>query len=182
MGKTKRPSTGAVLPDFLYLGPVSAASDLKFLCAQGITVVISIGKSPARKHENISTEGGSRQEVITYHRLTLEDKEDADLSKCVQTACAILDEASTAKQRVLVHCSAAISRSPAVVAGYLILRRGYSLGESLDVLKQARPAVSPNRGFLEQLRKMEGEVGGARKGVGDGEGEGEVQDALAKEQ
>ncbi|KAJ0421199.1 protein-tyrosine phosphatase-like protein [Aspergillus carlsbadensis] len=180
MGKTKRPSTGAVLPDFLSLGPVSAASHVKFLHAQQITVIISIGKSPARKYETLpgpkTDRPGTEQqeqeeeEVVTYHRLPLKDKEDADLSKCVQTACAILDEASAAKKRVLVHCSAAISRSPAVVAGYLISKRGYTLEQSLEVLKSARPAVSPNKGFLEQLRKMEGEVRKERRGVGEGQG------------
>jgi protein-tyrosine phosphatase len=170
MVKTKPSSNGCILPSFLYLAPASAASSLEFLQRHEITVVISIGKTPSRKHTSIETDHGPQS--ITYHRLGLEDREDADIRKCVDSACVILEEASAARKRVLVHCSAAISRSPAIVAGYLIRCRGFGLEGALGVLKEARPVVSPNRGFMEQLRALEAEVSGA-SGRGEGEGEGE---------
>ncbi|KAL3462098.1 protein-tyrosine phosphatase-like protein [Aspergillus heterothallicus] len=165
MGKAKRPSAGAVLPDFLYLGPASAASDISFLRAQRITTIISIGKTPPRKYDCVSTDDGTQQ--ITYHRLSLEDKESADIGKCVDAVCGILDAASSDGGRVLVHCSAAISRSPAVVAGYLIRRRGLSLEDGLQALRAARSVVAPNRGFLEQLQKMEAEQLNRDEGRGE---------------
>ncbi|KAL2844445.1 protein-tyrosine phosphatase-like protein [Aspergillus pseudodeflectus] len=168
MAKTKAPSDGCILPSFLYLAPASAASSLSFLQKHEITIIISIGKTPSRKHSSIETEHGP--EGIIYHRLGLEDREDANIRKCVDSACVILDAASAARKRVLVHCSAAISRSPAIVAAYLIKCRGFGLEGALAVLRKARPVVSPNRGFMEQLRALEVEVSG---GNGRGEGEGE---------
>jgi predicted protein tyrosine phosphatase len=129
MGKSKHltDSNGCILPSFLYLTPVFSASSLKFLQTHQITIIISIGRTPAPKYSSIETEHGS--ESITYHRFGLDDKEGADISKCVDAVCTILEEASAARKRVLVHCSAAISRSPAIIAGYLIRCRGYSLEE-----------------------------------------------------
>ncbi len=53
---------------------------------------------------------------------------------------------------VLVHCNAGVSRAPAVVIGYLMSCDGQSFDASLSLVKSARPASSPNPGFLEQLR------------------------------
>lgn len=78
-------------------------------------------------------------------------------------------------KRVLFHCSAAISRSPAIVAGYLMKRRGMTLRETLGVLVAARDAISPNIGFMRQLCEMEREV----FGLGDGD-QGSVDISLLK--
>ncbi|KAK3316773.1 hypothetical protein B0H66DRAFT_562138 [Apodospora peruviana] len=83
-----------------------------------------------------------------------------------------MDELSSdGSSRVLIHCSAAISRSPAVVTGYLIRRRGMSLGEGLKVLKGARGRqVNPNKRFMRQLEEIEREREGEGLGF-DNEGE-----------
>jgi atypical dual specificity phosphatase len=152
MGKKKQPTStsdnkqpaSCVLPDLLYLGPVSATGNAAFLERQGITHILSIGKSPA-----------SRIEGITYERLSLTDEEDSPINDVAEKACDIIDAAAAAKGKVLVHCSAAISRSPTIVAAYLMKRRGITLRESLAMLVNARAVVSPNPGFLRQLSEME---------------------------
>ncbi|EFJ44677.1 hypothetical protein VOLCADRAFT_82741 [Volvox carteri f. nagariensis] len=53
--------------------------------------------------------------------------------------------------RVLVHCQAGVSRSPAVVAAWLMRSRGLSADEALRLLGSRRPAVDPNEGFRAQL-------------------------------
>ena len=52
---------------------------------------------------------------------------------------------------ILVHCMAGISRSPSVVAAYLMRAEGLSLADALAAIVSVRPIVSPNRGFLVQL-------------------------------
>ncbi|KAL2866107.1 dual specificity protein phosphatase family protein [Aspergillus lucknowensis] len=159
MGKKqekKGQASGCVIPGFLYIGPVSTASDLKFLQAHEITVILSIGKSPRRVDEGIRTADGLK--TMTYHRLSLLDDPDADITRCVDQACEILDHARSSGAKVLVHCSAAISRSPTVVAAYLMSSQGYTLQQSLDILTAARPAISPNPGFLSQLQQLEAKL------------------------
>jgi atypical dual specificity phosphatase len=58
---------------------------------------------------------------------------------------------------LISHC---ISRSPMMVAAYLIKRHGMSLRPALGKVIHARPQVSPNLGFLQQLKEMEMEIVG----------------------
>lgn len=147
--QSKKPAV-CIIADFLYLGPVSAASNVGFLRTHEITTIVSIGRTPQRIKDIILTAKGPTP--ITYHRLHLTDTANSDLIPCADIFCAILDEAFASEAKVLVHCFSAISRSPAMIAAYLIKRRRYTLQESLEILQAARPAISPNPGFLNQLQ------------------------------
>ena len=54
--------------------------------------------------------------------------------------------------RVLVHCLQGVSRSGAVVVAYTMRALGLDYDAALGVVRQYRPAVSPNPGFADQLR------------------------------
>ena len=49
-------------------------------------------------------------------------------------------------EKILVRCSAGISRSPMVVAAYLMKRKGMTLKAALGQIICARPQVSPDAG------------------------------------
>jgi hypothetical protein len=68
---------------------------------------------------------------------------------------AFIDAALARGGGVLVHCAGGVSRSAAVVLGYLMARRGLTLDQSLAELRRARPWVNPNPGFVAQLREFE---------------------------
>ncbi|KAL4257524.1 Protein-tyrosine phosphatase-like protein [Pleurotus pulmonarius] len=144
-----------VLPPSLYLGPCSAASSKPFLASNAITDVLSIGTSPAATVES-----------VTYHRLSLTDSATSSIEKIVDSACDIIDSALVSKNpngapgKILVHCSAGISRSPTIVAAYLMKRKGMSLKDALGCIVHVRPQISPNAGFLRQLKDMEMELFG----------------------
>ncbi|KAK3392814.1 protein-tyrosine phosphatase-like protein [Podospora didyma] len=146
----KRAAASCVIPNLLYLGPVEATSNAAFLTTEKITHVLSIGRNPT-----------SYIDGIVYERLSLTDREDSNISFVADRACEAIDAAVAAKQgtgRVLIHCVAGISRSPAMVAAYLMKRRGMTLRESLEVLVRARDTVAPNPGFMRQLCEMEKEI------------------------
>lgn len=65
---------------------------------------------------------------------------------------------------MLVHCLMGRSRSAAMVLGYLVAHHGLTLEEALYQLRQARPHVQPNRGFLRQLRDFEHRLHHAQHG------------------
>ncbi|CAJ2642388.1 unnamed protein product [Trifolium pratense] len=50
------------------------------------------------------------------------------------------------KERVLVHCMSAKSRSPVVVSGYLMKSRGWRLAQSYQWLKECRTSVELSEG------------------------------------
>ncbi|KAJ7582546.1 protein-tyrosine phosphatase-like protein [Mycena floridula] len=52
---------------------------------------------------------------------------------------------------VLIHCQMGISRSATVLAAYLMKARQTTAPEALEIIKQSRPQIQPNYGFLKQL-------------------------------
>ncbi|XP_058509193.1 dual specificity protein phosphatase 19-like [Solea solea] len=59
---------------------------------------------------------------------------------------------------VLVHCNTGVSRAPSVVIAYLMSRDGRSFDDALSLVRSARPASSPNPGFLDQLKSFRTET------------------------
>lgn len=55
------------------------------------------------------------------------------------------------KKNVLVHCQAGISRSATIVLYYLMKRFGVPLRIALGHLREKRPIVNPNDGFMQTL-------------------------------
>ncbi|KAI0344293.1 phosphatases II [Trametopsis cervina] len=158
--KAQLASTDAVslvLPPFLYLGPCSAASNKVFLITHSVTHVLSVGSTPAQKVEG-----------ITYHRLSLNDSPTSSISSACDEACRVIDgvvcpsgsKRSGGNGKILVHCSAGISRSPTLVTAYLMRSHGMSLKAALGLVLRTRPQVSPNPGFLRQLKELENELYG----------------------
>ncbi|KAM6495385.1 Protein-tyrosine phosphatase-like protein [Amanita muscaria] len=144
-----------VLPPSLYLGPCPSVSYKPFLTGNSITHVLSIGANPSAK---------ARIDGVTYHRLSLNDSVSSSISKITEAACEVIDEAIASKKgtgKILVHCYAGISRSPTVVAAYLMKRKGMTLKAALRQIIRARPQISPNAGFLQQLKEMEMELYGS---------------------
>ncbi|XP_015747930.1 PREDICTED: dual specificity protein phosphatase 19-like [Acropora digitifera] len=60
---------------------------------------------------------------------------------------------------ILVHCNAGVSRSATVILGYLMHTERLTLEESMKILKEARPCVKPNEGFLCQLQDYQRQLG-----------------------
>jgi len=136
-----------ILP-YLYIGPYSAtsAASTSFVAGKGVTHVISVGRKPE-----------STLEGVSYLRLSIEDNPSTPLSEAGGEAVAFIDNARAGKKspKIFVHCSAGISRSPSIVAYYLIHRCDMSLKHALGLIIRARPQACPNPGFILQLREAE---------------------------
>jgi predicted protein tyrosine phosphatase len=77
-----------------------------------------------------------------------------------------LPSRETPKKGCLVHCAQGISRSAAVCAAWYMSRNGASLEQALAILRQVRPQVLPNLGFIACLRAIEqchGDIQAARE-------------------
>ncbi len=57
---------------------------------------------------------------------------------------------------VLIHCAGGISRSPTLVAAYLMWEHGWTRQQSMEHITTYRKIVDPNDGFMEQLLIFEG--------------------------
>jgi protein-tyrosine phosphatase len=126
--------------DGLYLGNREAARDLTRLRQLRITHVVNCTEELPNYHEG----------HFTYLGLGLRDP-DPNLHRHLARACSFIDEARQADGRVLVHCFAAVSRSPSIVLSYLC-----HLGTSLErAAEQLADAVwtDPDLIFLEQIAR-----------------------------
>jgi hypothetical protein len=131
----------------LYLGNREAARDLKRLTEAGITHVVNCADELPNYHEG----------QLVYLALGLRDP-DPNLGGHLARVCGFIDQGRK-KGRVLVHCFAAISRSPAVVLGYLC-HLGFSLEQAARWLGQAA-WTDPDLIFLRQLAEHHGAVLGS---------------------
>jgi hypothetical protein len=128
----------------LYLGNREAARDLARLKEAGITHVVNCADELPCYHAG----------ELVYLALRLRDPDDTFHDR-IADFCAFIDEARQ-QGRVLVHCFAAVSRSPAVVLAYLC-HLGHEL-EAAAGLLGAAVWTDPAPTFLAQIaahRKLE---------------------------
>ena len=92
--------------------------------------------------------------------LPMSDYGDSDLLQVLADAIPFIERVREAGGRVLVFCALGVNRSPALVAGYLRAKLGYSVSEALSTLASSRPFVSLHQEYLSQLERLEGPDGG----------------------
>lgn len=90
-----------------------------------------------------------------FHRLEMPDGPEADLPGMLPKALAFLAEAERSGGNVVVYCQKGISRSPTVVAAFLMIADRLASDTAMDHLRRRRPIVNPNVHFLLQLRAFE---------------------------
>merc|ERR1712032_1156752 len=84
----------------------------------------------------------------------IEDDITTDLAPVLRKALPFIKEAlRSSGARVLVHCEQGRSRSASVVVAHLMDEGDLDLDAALALVREQRPSVKPNEGFLLQLRQ-----------------------------
>jgi protein-tyrosine phosphatase len=128
--------------DGLYLGNREGAQERRQLLESGITHILNCTQELPCYHPG----------EFTYLQLHLLDP-DPRLEERLDQCCAFIDEGRR-NGKVLVHCFAAVSRSPSVVLAYLI-HQGDTLEEAADRLGRT-VWTFPDTLFLKQLARRHG--------------------------
>ncbi len=120
--------------DGIYLGSEYAATDLELLNRHQITAVLSLQAEISYSH--------LYPKHFLYKNFPLHDGEVID-SYVFEGALAFIRQAQNENRKILVHCAAGVSRSPSIVAAYLMKKKGMNPLEALEFLREKRPVVQP---------------------------------------
>ena len=132
----------------IYISSLRLADNETALRKKGITHVLSV--CPMRPTHY----GG-----ITYKLVSISDSPDHRIDLRFQECFIFIRDALSIGGSVLVHCFQGVSRSASIILAYLITYNNMSLPQSLRFLKQKRPQINPNPGFLQQLRNYATRLG-----------------------
>ncbi|QDS76527.1 hypothetical protein FKW77_005995 [Venturia effusa] len=126
----------------LYIGGIYTLRRKQQLQEANITHVLSVHRLPV-----------DQTLVSPYKHLLVEvdDVEDENLLQYFTTTNAFIQEGLDDGGGVLVHCAMGKSRSATCVIAFLMSKYHISPQEALAQIKQSRPLVEPNDGFMQQL-------------------------------
>ena len=129
------------ITDKIYVGDLNSACDLKELNDRGITHILILGSHLKRNFES----------GIQYLQLMIDDSLEQSLDPYLEMGVNFINSANG---KVLIHCHSGISRSGAILVGYLMKENDWSYDEALAFAKEKRKCLSPNSNFEAQLRAM----------------------------
>jgi len=134
-----------ILP-YLFIGNQRDAANRERLNELGVTHILNVTNHLPLHFEN---------EGIVYKRLPATDSGSQNLKQYFSEAIQFIECARKSNGKVLVHCQAGVSRSPAIVTAYLIATSSKTLMNAFTVIKDRRPIVAPNINFMGQLLEFE---------------------------
>ncbi|KAJ3491103.1 hypothetical protein NLI96_g949 [Meripilus lineatus] len=138
-----------ILPN-LFLGPLQASKSLEALKSLGITHILCI-----RDAKEAFSVRPRFPEQFRYMVLDVEDNEEQNLIRLFPRAKEFIDNALARGGRALVHCNGGISLSPAFVVMYVMQYYRLSWEDALHLVQNRRYCISPNGGFLTQIKEYE---------------------------
>lgn len=132
----------------IYLSGHNSASDFEFLTKNKFTHIVNCAKSS----RNFTAKNF---EDLEYLNLTIEDDPGFPIMESIKIFIDFIEKLNKTNpnRKILVHCFEGISRAPSLLAAYLIWKLKINKESALKIIKDKRPCVEINLGFLYQLEK-----------------------------
>jgi len=138
-----------IVPGML-LGPFVVSKQLDKLKELGITHIVCI-----RDKKESWTVYPRFPDQFQYLTLDVEDTEDQNLIRLFPGTLDFINTAISHGGRVLVHCNGGISLSPSFAIMFVMQHFRLSWDDALQYVQNRRYCISPNGGFLTQLKEWE---------------------------
>ena len=129
--------------DNIFIGSGAAAKNINKLKEQNITCIINAASL---------TESCCFEDKINYLSLPLYDSHSQNIMKEFEVTNKFIDTAIMNGGSIFVHCHSGISRAPTICAAYLIMRKKIGSEEALNLIKQIKSDINPNKNFKNQLK------------------------------
>lgn len=139
---SKPDNTPALVVKNLFLGSQDCCEE-NVLKRYDIARVISVGIKPIFDLSN-----------VVHNFVECLDLPETDIKSVVNACIPIIKVSTNENKNVLIHCNAGVSRSSAVVIGFLILDHKFTYLDAYNTVKKARNCIKPNAGFEKQLKTL----------------------------
>lgn len=154
--KNKDENIQQIIPH-LYIG-TAESTEPSLLKKYNIKYILNMRRTPdiifdsGSKNNTFGTESSSK---IIYKQIPISDLPSSDIINYFNEAVRFIDQGISREENVLVHCRLGRSRSPTIIAAYLMWQYHMSRDEALELIKRIRPIINPNRGFMLQLMEWQ---------------------------
>ena len=135
------PIVSPIIPN-LYLGNQYNATD-ECMAPYNIKAIV-----------NITTEASKNSKLVNL-QIPLEDTPNSNIMQYFDITYDFIDIFISTNQSIYVHCKEGISRSATIVIAYLMRKQKITLEEALTFVKEKRPVINPNMGFIFSLKQYE---------------------------
>ena len=125
----------------LYIGDLASSCNLSKLKENGITHIVTCIRGVSEIFPN----------DFKYLLLDIGDNPSENINKYFNDTNLFIDNAINNGGNVLIHCMYGISRSATIACSYLMYKNLISKDDAINIIKDARPIINPNNGFIEQL-------------------------------
>ena len=130
----------------VFLGSIEAAYNKHRLRELGVTHVVSLVE-----------QAPPYPLLFKYLLIEVPDIETTDLFSRFDNACRYIDS-GIKNGGCLIHCQAGMSRSATITIAWVMKSYRLRFNEAHDFVREKRPIILPNPGFVEQLQKWEAEL------------------------
>ena len=83
--------------------------------------------------------------------MNIKDEENSNLIKYFKECFEFIEKAN----KIFINCACGISRSPTIVIAYLMWKTHCSYNDTFLFVRNRRKLISPNEGFIKQLKIFE---------------------------
>jgi len=130
------------------------------ICSQNLDVLKNLNIRYILNICNSSNmfEDNDEYRIVYLKYPTMFDSENCKIYSIFPECYNFLDNVFNNNTRVLVHCNQGRSRSSTVVIAYLMKKFNWRYKPTYDYVKELRPLIQPNEGFIEQLKIYEEEL------------------------
>lgn len=93
-----------------------------------------------------------------------DNENESLLIPCIKVISMYVNECikCDAKIKILIHCSAGVSRSVSIIIGYYMLYKKMKLNECIQFIKSKKENINPNVGFMKLLIQFETKLFGVK--------------------
>ncbi|KAL4454260.1 hypothetical protein ABPG74_012217 [Tetrahymena malaccensis] len=129
----------------VYISDYDYASNLQNLEKDNIKSVLSID----RNHNFKLPDSYNHKTIIVF------DNEMESIKAHFDKSYQFIFNSIQNQQNILIHCRRGISRSATILIAFLMKFQNKSYEDCYNFLKQKRPVINPNSGFVKQLKSYE---------------------------